>query len=469
MQSTTINTINLVCFASNNFRESIVGSLLKLGIVALSVDTQCWLNKRVEANNLLTVLVLPEKKLFDFEAVNAILANQNSQYFVIFPSPLTEQAISILKVCRDCCHWPCDPLELVFRLDRLSLRSSLPLDLLTIDMEHAAWRNLNLIGQSPLFLNTLSFIKKTSDCSAPVLIEGETGCGKEVAARAIHYLGCRKNFPFIPINCGAIPDHLFENELFGHEKGAYTDAKKSQAGLLEQANGGTVFLDEIEALSAKGQVVLLRLIEDNMIRPLGAAKSRKVDIRIIAASNVSLSGLVAQGLFRQDLLFRLNLLYLNLPPLRNRKGDIQPLAEHFIRKYRLQYNQPDKQFHPDVIAWMTEYDWPGNVRELENFVHRSFLLSDVPEISQNANKDETTISGSRRKLIDRRQIFKFDAPFNEAKNHAIHYFEQRYLTWLISSSKGNVTYAATLAQKERRALGKLLKKHAINPARYRND
>lgn len=297
MQSTTINTINLVCFASNNFRESIVSSLLKLGIVALSVDAQCWLNKRVEANNLLTVLVLPEKKLFDFGAVNTILANQNSRYFVIFPSPLTEQAISILKVCRDCCHWPCDPLELVFRLNRLLLRSSIPLDLLTIDMEHAAWRNLNLIGQSPLFLNTLSFIKKSSDCSAPVLIEGETGCGKEVAARAIHYLGCRKNFPFIPINCGAIPDHLFENELFGHEKGAYTDAKKSHAGLVQQASGGTVFLDEIEVLSAKGQVTLLRLIEDNMIRPLGAAQSRKVDIRIIAASNVSLSGWLPKACF----------------------------------------------------------------------------------------------------------------------------------------------------------------------------
>jgi DNA-binding NtrC family response regulator len=465
----TINTINLVCFASNNFRESIVSSLLKLGIVASPVDTQCWLNRRIEENNLLTVLVLPEKNTFDFKVVNTILANQNSQYFVIFPSPLTEQAISILKACRDCCHWPCDPLELGFRLDRLSLRSSIAPNLLTIDMQSVTWKNLNLIGQSPLFLNTLSFIKKSSDCNAPVLIEGETGCGKEVAARAIHYLGCRKDFPFIPINCGAIPDHLFENELFGHEKGAYTDAKKSHTGLLQQASGGTVFLDEIEALSAKGQVVLLRLIEDNMVRPLGAAQSRKVDIRIIAASNVSLSGLVAEGLFRQDLLFRLNLLYLNLPPLRNRKGDIQPLAEHFIQKYRLQYKQPAKHFHPNMIAWMTEYDWPGNVRELENFVHRSFLLSDAPEISQNTNKDETAISCSRRELIDRRQIFKFDAPFNEAKNHAINYFEQRYLTWLISSSKGNVTHAATLAQKERRALGKLLKKHAINPSRYRND
>jgi DNA-binding NtrC family response regulator len=338
-------------------------------------------------------------------------------------------------------------------------------------METVAWKNLNLIGQSSIFIDTLSFIKKTSDCNVPVLIEGETGCGKEVAARAIHYLGCRKDFPFVPMNCGAIPDQLIENELFGHEKGAYTDAKQSQVGLTEQADGGTLFLDEIEALSPKGQVALLRFIEDNMIRPLGATKSRKVNVRIIAASNVCLSELVAKGLFRQDLLFRLNLLHLNLPPLRKRKTDIQPLAEHFMQKYRCQYQQPEKKFHPNTVAWMNNYYWPGNVRELENFVHRSFLLSqDVTIIQADIYNDEDAQSYSRRrKLFERRQSFKFDASFNEAKNHAIAHFEQNYLTWLISSFKGNVTQAADIAQKERRSLGKLLKKHAINPNQYRSN
>jgi len=271
------------------------------------------------------------------------------------------------------------------------------------------------------------------------------------------------------MNCGAIPDQLIENELFGHEKGAYTDAKQNQAGLTDQADGGTLFLDEIEAMSIKGQVTLLRFIEDNMIRPLGATKIRKVNVRIIAASNVCLSELVAQGLFRQDLFFRLNLLHLNLPPLRNRKADIQPLAEHFMQKYRHQYQQPDKRFHPDAVTWMHDYHWPGNVRELENFVHRSFLLSEDPEIIQTAINHDNVQSCSRRKLFERRQIFKFDAPFNEAKNNVINHFEQSYLTWLISSSKGNVTQAADIAQKERRALGKLLKKHDINPVRYHRN
>lgn len=336
-------------------------------------------------------------------------------------------------------------------------------------METVAWKNLNLIGNSSIFLDTLFFIKKASDCDAQVLIEGETGCGKEVAARAIHYLSSRKDFPFVPMNCGAIPDQLIENELFGHEKGAYTDAKHSQAGLTEQADGGTLFLDEIEALSTKGQVTLLRFIEDNLVRPLGATKSKKVDVRIIAASNVYLSELVAQGLFRQDLLFRLNLLQLNLPPLRNRKTDIQHIAEHFLRKYRSQYQQPAKLFHPDAVEWMNDYHWPGNIRELENFIHRSFLLSEDNEIIHPGFHHENEQSFSRRKLFERRQNFKFDVSYNEAKNHLIDNFEKNYLDWLLSKSKGNVTQAAVIAQKERSAFGKLIKKHGINPFQYRSN
>ena len=463
----TITTIKLVCLASKGYQESVVCLLQQLGNTLSLIDSRCWLDGKIKEPNSLIILVLPEKNLLVDKTVKAILATPNSHYLVIFFPPLTDKISPILNTCSDCCHWPCDPLELTFRLDRLSSRQSNLLDLSKFDLESVAWKNLNLIGHSSIFLDTLLFINKASDCDAPVLIEGETGCGKEVAARAIHYLGSRKDFPFIPMNCGAIPDQLIENELFGHEKGAYTDAKQSQAGLTAQADGGTLFLDEIEALSTKGQVTLLRFIEDNMIRPLGAIKSRKVNVRIIAASNVCLSGLVAKGQFRQDLLFRLNLLHLNLPPLRNRKADIQALAEHFMQKYRCQYQQPDKRFHPDTLAWMNAYHWPGNVRELENFVHRSFLLSQDAEIISSGIHQENTQSCSRRKLFERRQNFTFDASFNEAKNHVIEHFEQRYLTWLISNSKGNVTQAADIAQKERRALGKLLKKHHINPGQYR--
>ena len=466
---TAMTTTKLVCLASDNTQESIIPLLKQLGLRLSLIEPKSWLEGKIKDPNSPIILVLPEKNVLVDKIVKAILATLNSHYLVIFFPPLVDEIAPILNVSSDCCRWPCDQLELEFRLDRLTSKLSNSLDLNQFDMESAAWKNLNLIGQSSIFLDTLSFIKKASDCHAPVLIEGETGTGKEVAARAIHYLGCRKDFPFIPMNCGAIPDQLIENELFGHEKGAYTDAKQNQTGLTEQADGGTLFLDEIEALSTKGQVTLLRFIEDHLIRPLGATKSKKVNVRIITASNVCLCELVAKGLFRQDLLFRLNLLQLNLPPLRNRKTDVQALAEHFMQKYRQQYQQPEKRFHPNTIAWMNAYHWPGNVRELENFVHRSFLLSKDPEINQRIINQEITSTYSRRKLFERRQNFTFDASFNEAKNHAINHFEQSYLTWLISSAKGNVTQAADIAQKERRALGKLLKKNDIDPNRYRSN
>ncbi len=462
----TIHTVKLDCLASKDYQESVICSLLELGKTPVLVDTKVWLEGQIKDPCSLIILVLPEKNAMIEKIVKAITATPNSRYFVVFPV-LTEEISPILNASSDCCCWPCSPLELEFRLERLAAKYYHSLDASKLDKETAAWRNLNLIGQSSKFLDMLSFIKKASECQAPVLIEGETGCGKEVTARAIHYLGSRKDFPFIPMNCGAVPDQLIENELFGHEKGAYTDAKQSQVGLAEQADGGTLFLDEIEALSLKGQVTLLRFIEDNMIKPLGAIKSKKVNVRILAASNICLSELVAQGTFRQDLLFRLNLLHIDLPPLRTRKADIPKLAEHFMSKYRRQYQQPEKRFHPDAVAWMETYHWPGNVRELENFVHRSFLLSDHPEIIPTDSQQETQETHSRRKLVDRRQAVDFDTSFNEAKNQAINNFEQSYLTRLISNSKGIVTQAADLAQKERRSLGKLLKKHDINPTQYR--
>ncbi len=376
------NTIKLVCLGSSSQQAAIVNLFHQLGYRLFIEGRQGLVRWTGSGCQWIDHLGLAGKHLRVEPIVKAILATPNAHHFVISPSPLGDAISPILDACNDFCRWPVDPFELAFRLQRLSNKQGDATCLGKVDRETVAWKNLNLIGQSSLFLDALTVIKKAAQCAAPVLIEGETGCGKEVAARAIHYLGCRKDFPFIALNCGAIPDQLIENELFGHEKGAYTDAKQSQVGLTTQADGGTLFLDEIEALSAKGQVALLRFIEDHVVKPLGGTNGKKVDVRIVAASNERLSELVAQGLFRQDLLFRLNLLHLDLPPLRRRKDDIQPLAEHFLQKYRSQYQQPDKRFHPKTVEWMCAYHWPGNVRELENFVHRSFLLSDHPEIAQ---------------------------------------------------------------------------------------
>ena len=332
------------------------------------------------------------------------------------------------------------------------------------------WFDLNLIGKSKEFQKVLQFTENAANCDASILLEGETGCGKEMIARAVHYLGHRMGQPFIPINCGAVPDHLIENELFGHEKGAYTDAKQGYVGALEQANGGTLFLDEIEALSSKGQVTLLRFLEDKIIKPLGSQKSKKVDVRVIVASNVPLTELIEQNLFRQDLLFRLNLLHLKVPPLRTRENDIPILAEFFMQKYRQEYRQPDKKIPPKTMEWMCSQHWPGNVRELENFVHRSFLMADS-ELAATANEHYTGESPShtRRKLFDRRLSFEFDTSYAEAKEQVINYFEKQYLVFIIAKAHGNVTQAAKFAEKDRRAVGKMLKKHAINPSHYHNN
>lgn len=315
----------------------------------------------------------------------------------------------------------------------------------------------NMVGRSPAFMEMARLILKIGECDAPVLIEGETGTGKELASRAIHYLGSRRDLPFIAVNCGAIPDTLVESELFGHHKGAFTDAKESRSGLITQAHGGTLFLDEIETLSPKGQVTLLRFLQDQQYRPLGSRTSEKADVRIITATNVDLEKLVGKGAFRQDLLFRLKILLLELPPLRARHGDVELLAQHYIRQFSAKYGKPAAVLQPGTVSWMNSYAWPGNVRELENLIHREFLLADGHQISIKCKASGV----EQRKSIDRRLAQFVNRDFNTAKATAIEDFEKKYLCNLLSLAHGNVTLAAKMAGKERRAIGKLLKKHGI--------
>ena len=316
-----------------------------------------------------------------------------------------------------------------------------------------------MIGQSQAFLEMFQLIDKIKHCDVPVLIEGETGTGKELVARAIHYGSTRREYPFIPINCGAIPDELIENELFGHKRGAYTDARSDNSGLITQAQHGTLFLDEIDALSLKAQVTLLRFLQDLLYRPLGGGEPCSANVRVVVACNADLEKLVKQRVFRQDLLFRLKIMYLKLPPLRERKGDAALLANHFLQACATQFGRGDKQLHADTIAWFDQYSWPGNVRELENLISREYLLEDgstilitppIPNVAE------------RRRGIDRRQAGFICKDFNEAKNHTISKFEQCYVTEVLTKAHGNVTKAAKLAGKERRAFGKLLKKYGVD-------
>jgi DNA-binding NtrC family response regulator len=320
---------------------------------------------------------------------------------------------------------------------------------------------LNMIGASPPFHEMLRRIGKIARSDAPVLIEGETGAGKELAARAIHYLGTRRSKPFVPINCGAVPDSLIEAELFGHERGAFTDAKQARAGVIAQAQGGTLFLDEIDSLSLKAQVTLLRFLQDLRYRPLGHSKEIASDVRILAATNRPVASLVRGGEFRDDLLYRLNILSLAIPALRQRPGDAELLAQHYLARYCARYGLPKKALHASTIDWIRGHAWPGNVRELDNLIHREVLLADGDEILYSGGADAAGAAHGTACLAAEEEL-----DFHHAKLHAVAQFEQAYLTRLMTRSRGNVTVAARLAGKERRALGKLLKKHRIDRSRF---
>jgi two-component system, NtrC family, response regulator GlrR len=319
---------------------------------------------------------------------------------------------------------------------------------------------LNLLGTSPVFLEALRVIGRIAAVDATVLIQGETGTGKELAARALHYLSHRRDFPFIPINCGALPDSLIESELFGHERGAFTDAKQATRGLVAQAEGGTLFFDEVEAMTPRAQAVLLRFLQDHQYRPVGGRHVANGDLRIIASSNVDLEELVRRGEFRRDLLFRFSILSVTMPPLRQRGSDALLLAEHFLSCFAKQYGRPAKRLHPDTITWLLAHDWPGNIRELENMILRELLVAD-DDVIRVAVADPAATSRSVAGEMDVERTFK------SAKAQAVAEFEKSYLGQLLAKTCGNISLAARISGKDRSALNKLVKKHGLVGERFR--
>ncbi|GAB3033510.1 MULTISPECIES: sigma-54 dependent transcriptional regulator [Oleiagrimonas] len=312
----------------------------------------------------------------------------------------------------------------------------------------------NLLGSSPQFAHVLAQIRRVARFDITVLVSGETGTGKELAAHAVHYLGDRAGGPFIPINCGALSESLVESELFGHERGAFTDARQAAPGLISEADGGTLFLDEIDALSSKAQASLLRFLQDGTYRRVGGTQMRQADVRLIAASNADLDALVESRRFRRDLLYRLKVLPLHMPPLRERGEDVVELAQTFLDRLNQRYidDMPGKRFHPRTIAALAHHDWPGNVRELEHFVQREFLMCEDRVI--HAMPDHHA-SDSRSHAAEPR----FNGAFREAKARAIAEFERRYVASAMKRAHGNISEAARMAGQDRSAFSKLVRKY----------
>jgi two-component system response regulator GlrR len=314
-----------------------------------------------------------------------------------------------------------------------------------------------LIGESPAFLAHVNRIPKVAACDANVLIGGETGTGKELYARAIHYNSARKGKPFMPVNCGAIPVELVENELFGHEKGAFTSASTLHIGLIQEANGGTLFLDEIDCLPIFSQVKLLRFLQEKEYRPLGATKMRRANVRIIAASNVDLLEAVEQGKCRRDLFYRLNTLSLTLPPLRERRDDIPLLTRHFLREYSRSADKRVEEISSEALHLLMVQQWPGNIRELEHAIEQAIILCDGPILQL----------GDLAALYSQNQTPR--ESLRQAKVKEIARFEKDYVQSVLIACSGNITRAAQLAQKNRRAFWQLVQKHHIDVKRIKSN
>ena len=343
----------------------------------------------------------------------------------------------------------------------------------------------DLVGTSPPFRKVVAQIERMAAIDATVLIAGETGTGKEVAARAIHYLSERAHKPFVPVNCGALAESLVESELFGHERGAFTDAKTASIGLIGQAAGGTIFLDEIDALTPKAQAALLRFLQDRTYRRVGGGGLLQVDVRVLVASNADLDAMARERRFRQDLLYRLRVLSLRLPALRDRPGDGVLLARNMLKRLSHQYRTHARDLHAEGEDFIRRYDWPGNVRELENVIHREFLMSDDEALRLQETREELmpddaavamsaaacameassgSMSGAMHAAMHGSAPASLDAdcaPFKDAKARAVAEFERSYVREMLARAGGNISQAARLSNQERSAFGKLVRKYRL--------
>ncbi|MFZ0928660.1 MAG: sigma-54 dependent transcriptional regulator [Syntrophobacteraceae bacterium] len=316
---------------------------------------------------------------------------------------------------------------------------------------------LEIIGQSPAFLEVIARIPQIALSNSSVLMVGDTGTGKEVIARRIHQLSPRKHRPFVPINCGAIPSELAENELFGHKGGAFTGAIAFKGGLIAESEGGTLFLDEIDGFSPVVQVKLLRFLEEKTYRPLGDTQERQADVRVIAALNVDPDEAVKSGRLRLDLYYRLGVFRVNLPALRERIEDIPLLACHFLRKLSRGLGKEIKGFSQAAIDKLITHDWPGNVRELENAIERAAVFCNSEMV-----EDEHIV-------LARFQMEDVEASFQETKSRLVRQFEIEYIEKLLLAYSGNVTKAAAAAKKDPRAFRHLIQKYGIEVSRFNSN
>ena len=316
----------------------------------------------------------------------------------------------------------------------------------------------NIVGESSKMKEVFRLISQVAPTKSTVLVSGESGTGKELIARSVHHRSPREDQPFVVVNCAALPENLLESELFGHLKGAFTGAHRDRRGRFTLADGGSIFLDEIGAMSPGLQAKILRVLQEKEFEPVGGTRSIQVDVRIIAATNQDLKMAVEEGSFREDLYYRLNVVPIHLPPLRERKEDIPLLAYHFLRRYSQELTKGVSEISPEALGLMLEYDWPGNIRELENAIERAMVLSKGNTLSV---ETLPLVSSSQEAEVGDENI-----SYQEAKKAVLESFERRFFTRILKEAGGNVSQAARQAQIDRKNLYQKMKELRLNPKDY---
>ncbi len=351
---------------------------------------------------------------------------------------------------------PFEPQDLLFQIEKALENRRLASEIERLKgLLEEKYDFANIVARSGKMHRVLEMVSRIANTDSTVYIHGESGTGKELIAKAIHLASDRKNKPFVAINCAALPEPLLESQLFGHEKGAFTGALRSTKGLFTQAHEGTIFLDEIGDMTLPIQAKLLRVLQERQFYPLGSGKAVEVDVRVIVATQKDLGEQVKQGLFREDLFYRIHVIPIHLPPLRERKEDIPPLVEHFLKKFNRQMKKEVKGLAPTAMQRLMLHEWPGNVRELENTIEYAVAMSQQDFITEDfILQPGASASGPTAPL----------KPLKEARDG----FEKDYLSSLLKVCEGNVSQAAKLAGKYRADFYDLMKKHGLNVADFKN-
>ena len=348
---------------------------------------------------------------------------------------------------------PFDPKELLLQIQRAMENQRLVSEVKRLEgLLKGRYDFKNIIARSEKMQRVLDLVSRVAETDSTIYISGESGTGKEVVAKAIHLASKRRDKPFVAINCAAIPETLLESELFGYEKGAFTDAKRSHGGLFAQSHQGTIFLDEIGDMSLSVQAKLLRVLQERRFYPLGSGRPIEVDVRVIVATNKDLEAEVKNGSFREDLFYRIHVVPIDLPPLRQRKEDIPPLAEHFLRDISQRMKKDMKGFSAMAVQKLMLYDWPGNVRELENTIEHAVAITQHDVISEEIILPAKDLPAKPLK------------PLKEA----VEDFRKGYLVRLLEFTKGNVSRAAEMAGRYRADFYNLLKKHNLKPEDFKD-